>query len=135
MTKDLNRLSAERIMEWHIENLFTPSTGIWHDEDGDRIPFGNNMFMDTVNWNPLTDMNQCFRVVAAKMVREGWGWNIEHTVVYKELSVEIYKDSDPDIIEEMREDAKHCVCEYYADILDLNRAFLTAALKAKGVEV
>ena len=122
MTKDLNRLSAEKIMHYEVGELHF-SGGVWVRE---------RSYQEWWLFNPLSNMNQCFMAVAAKLVKDGWGWNIEHTVVHEELKVEIYKDSDSDTLEEMKEDALHYVCEYYENISDIGRAFLTAALKAVG---
>ena len=120
--KDLNRLSAEKIMHYEVgESHF--SGGVWVRERPNQ---------EWWLFNPLSSMNQCFMLVAAKLVKDGWGWNIEHTVVHEELKTEIYKDSNPDSIEEMQENSKHYVCEYYENISDISRAFLTAALKAVG---
>ena len=120
MAKDLNRLSAEVIMGWQL--CFEVKEGHYCLPDEDSSVCKVQYLLK--DWHPLTDMNQCMMVV--ERMRE-LGWNMEVFLTgqgqpqayIKPVSAYASKDHH----------------FYHAISETAQESLITAALKAKGVEV
>ncbi len=133
MDKDLNRLSAEIIMGWvimtHKEAGFESAyprkawfKPIGECDDG-SIAWEFVCWKDTLNevWGPLHDLNQCFKVVE-KMEDSGWWFYLQTFELWPKLKRASFSMLSIHL-------------EYKVVKTTANEAILTAALKAKGVEV